>query len=513
MKKLTLYLALAVLLGCAQGPAPVPIDAPDATQAETEIAAMLASTLPEGAMTRAASIVVSLAIVVDACHGAGVYNDLLVVWSTPNHVGPETDAVVAACSNICDDLFVVLRLRGWTVMPVCPPPERLLALADLQYLGTFLVPGRDPTVRREYGDLSYIPGRGTLMVSGASGIVEVLIPTTLGTTLADSPTAAQVDGALSPFDRCRPLIGVIPNQWYQSNGFCMAGRDLWISSLWYYNTGGNTYPSLCVAVDVLSTGLASPSMAGAYYVGNLHPNRATPSQAGGGFTVIDPAWAARVLGPGTWVASGGHRDAGAFNSGRGPNLYAWRTDLALPAAGGQLQPGTLLAYYAAAPATEFQGYRAPCPFEAEWCYTRDGRSGVVVGMNKGTMTDAEAAALVVQYGSSHVTNHKEGASWYGTGQGWGASCGADYRGYYAFPYEPRLYLVDPAAYEAVVLQGAASSSPQPTEEIRPTWTWGDPGGSTSSYCETNWFNGLSWDPEHDRLYVLHEGHAVHVLEF
>jgi hypothetical protein len=383
----------------------------------------------------------------------------------------------------------------------------LLSLADLQYVGSFLIPGRDPSARREYGDISYVPGRGTLMATGSGGIVELEIPTTLGRTIADSPTANQIDGTLSPYDNCRPLTG-ISSQWYQSNGFLVAGRDLWISSLWYYNAAGTSYPSLCVAQDVLTSGLSNPQMAGAYYVGSQHPNRATPAQAGGAMTLIDPSWAARYLGPGTWIATGGHRDAGAFQSGRGPNLYAVRIDLPLAGAGGQLQPGTVLAYYPPTPATEFEGYRAPCPLDAEWCYTRDGRSGVIVGVNKGMMTDAEAQALVAQYGNSRVENHHEGASWYGTGQ-W--ACGADYRGYYAFPYEPRLYLVDPESY-AAVLAGASTYSPQPVEELTPDWVWGDPGGSTDMHCETNWFNGLSWDPEHDRLFVLHEGHAVHVLE-
>jgi hypothetical protein len=389
-----------------------------------------------------------------------------------------------------------------------PPASRLFHLSDLVYSGSFRVP-EVPIKRDLFGDICYVPDRGTLLVSGAGGIVEIEIPEPLVQSRDPRacPIAKQREGALSAYKHCRPLTG-IPSEWYQSNGFVLVDKDLWISSLYYYNTRGNDYPSLCVAVDVFSTGLASPDIRGPYHVGSLHANRAASEDKGCAMTRIDPAWAAKHLGPGVWVATGGHRTAGAFQSGRGPNLFAWRAGLPLPSPHGALSPGTMLAFYPSVPATEWKGYRAHNIYEAEWCWTRDGRSAVLVGATQGLMTDADAQAVRAQHGG-RIENHRDGASWYGTGY-----IGCDLsRGYFAYPYEPRLYLVDPASYEAV-LHGADSWYPTPVEELTPDWTWPHPLGrwEANRNCAVTWFAGMSWDPDGQRLFVLHEGYGVHVLE-
>jgi hypothetical protein len=483
--KLPPILAAVLLVSCAptttvrvpHGPPPDP-----AAIADAEIQSMLAELVaPIGATARAE--IQSLAIVADACHGAGAYDDLLAIWDTPDATGPAVDAVVAACSGICDDLAAVLTLRGWTTLPTCPPVQSGISLLRCQYMGSFLIPGEPLDQQSPNADIAYVAG-GTLMVSGPGGIIRVRPPATLAKLPgpAGCPVATQIDGPLSPFDTFRPLTTITNTKWYRGTCFLVdrAGH-LHHGSTEYYNTGNTKHAVHSVALDIVSTGLAAPLTLGAWTINGWDNDRTAAADPGnGGYTLLPPAWSAAVLGPGEWIGCGGNRVGGALGSGRGPNLCAFILDETIPKGGQQV--GKTLMYFPDKDAMQWPRYQKSDKYDAEFVWLRDGSAALIVGAMKGL------------------------GSWY---YGPGPSCSTR-KGFHAEPYQPELYLVKLEQLEAV-LAGGNSWAIVPDETLVPDWAWPHPVGGSDPNCDTNWFSGMAYDWEHELLYVLHEGYGVHVL--
>ncbi|KPL16754.1 MAG: hypothetical protein AMJ93_15460 [Anaerolineae bacterium SM23_84] len=139
---------------------------------------------------------------------------------------------------------------------------------------------------------------------------------------------------------------------------------------------------------------------------------------------------------GKWLIAGNHREAGAFGGSQGPTLYAlapWE-DGDPPGSGQELDALALLYYPEIYPgclddpeACHFPGYRAKDAWGGgAWVQTA-GRTGVLIVGRKGL-----------------------GDNCYGTAD----QCGGDpcdpYRGYHAYPYEPKMLFYDPEELSEVV---------------------------------------------------------------
>lgn len=480
MKRWILGLLLLSLGGC--GPAyKTDLTAAPYQRARAEIAELIAR--PETAELRAAgSDIQSLARVYTLMLETGHEQEALFVWSNPDTPGPQLDTLLEVTAWIYDDAVVFLRYAKWTEIPppfvAAPPPA-----TDFQYAGTVACPDTPDWHGLEDTSIALGP-HGEAWIKSRTFVYSLRLPAPVPSKSFSHINEATV---LETWDFPGLKASTSIGTEFRYGWMARVGDRLMVNAWEYYNTAGRDHVA-CGYYDGALGGLGGlGQIHGCWRAGpdnqkwdcadvpNLncnrwiapndleifHSNKTGANNKSGGYAMpIPSAFSSVHLGPGVWIAAGGHRGNGAFGSGQGPQLYAIRADTP-PAPGGDWGAVPLMAF--PFNSHTWQPYRPDNVYTVVWA---DG-------------------CLVV------FAMEGQGQAFYGPANG---SCDPN-KGWHSFPYRPRMYLIDEAVLGEVADGLRDPWNVQPYAEAETPWSWkhpDDPGQDPD--CRWPFFAAAEYDP-------------------
>lgn len=334
---------------------------------------------------------------------------------------------------------------------------------DLEYLGAFKCPDSRAWAFAK-GLVAYIPSRNTLVAVGKS-FAELEIP-----PFVKSGNPADLHEAVSPtrmFDpmkdmrhKLKPANTLGGITWFE-------GR-FWIGTYEFYNTAGRDNLGIC-SFDENWGDPRGPWRVGPPNVNKPIKDVFHANKTHGDVMVIPENWADTYT-PGRRLAGGRTRGAGAFGSGRGPQLYAFEANVDTPE--GRDLGGIPLMYFMER-GVNWPNYHNADRYHSIWIW-RGTRQAVIVGARKGL-------------GEDHY--------------GHGTSCSPD-KGWHSEPYEPRMYFIDVNDLGAVALGKMKPWAVRAYEEVMPTEMWRAPGDPDyDPGCEQDWMRDWAFDSERGILYA------------
>jgi len=339
-----------------------------------------------------------------------------------------------------------------------------LYYSDLTYLGAFKCPDRSSWAFAK-GLLSYVPTKNQLIACGKS-FAWIDIPQPV-----NSRNPGDLIEAYSPqggmFDPM-PAVNSALSPAGSLGGITWLNGRLWIATWEFYNVAGRDNLGICSFDDNFGDPRA------AWRVGPSNVNGPSPdvfhcNKTHDYIMRVPQDWAGAYA-PGKELASGRHREAGAFGGGRGPALYAFEANDLAPH-GTDLNGVPLMFFRENDSAARWPQYRKADNYRCIWI-SRGNRHAVIVGAMKGL-----------------------GPDYYGLGP----PCTPD-KGWHADPYEPRMYFMDVNELGEVALGDRLPWQVTAYDEVVPTEMWGY-GPNEDPQCKSEWFRDWAWDEERGLLYA------------
>ena len=228
----------------------------------------------------------------------------------------------------------------------------------------------------------------------------------------------------------------------------------------YYNLGTNY-----LSHGVSTTDLSNPHAQGVWRLGSQNDPEFFSSRTSNYLTSIPQTWT-DLYAPSMTLASGRHREAGAFGGSKGPALYAYKPET-LPY-GASLQSKPLLWYN--------ETYTYP---EYKACDYWSGAAWIQAGNKSALLIAGRKSFGDEYYGDARPTD-----------------CTID-KGYHCDPYESQIILYDTDELGAIANGYEKPYQAQPYAIIRPTeYFWGTCSGE---------LGGAAYDSVHRTLYVIERG--------
>lgn len=482
MKRTLAVLAALALVGCATHSSRVDLEAGPYVQARQEIGALLQGWTPETQTFRGTSDIQALGHVFNLMLEAGHELEVLFVWSNPDTPGAQLDTFMQTTAWIYSDAVIFLQYAGWTQVPppyVGIPPD----LNSFHYVGTSAAPSGTDWNALEDTAIALGPA-GDVWVKSRTHVYALRLPAPVPSKTFGSIGEATV---LETWDFPGLKASTDIGSGFRYGWMVRAGDRLAVNAWEYYNTAARDHVA-CGYYDGALGGLGNlgpihgcwragpdgvswpcrdvPNLNCGGFVAagvleKFHGNKTGANNKSGGYAMLIPAsWSSEYLGPGIWIAAGGHRGAGAFGSAQGPNLYAIRIDVPPSSPGDD---------WGAIPLMVFPtGSHTWSPYRNDNVYTVVWADGVVVVFA--------------------MEGH--GAQYYGPS----SACDRN-KGWHAEPYAPRMYLVDPAQLGEVAQGNRDPWDVQPYADGDTRWVWkhpSDPGEDAT--CRWPWFAAAEYDP-------------------
>jgi len=407
-----------------------------------------------------------------ACSGAGEDD------GTEAPAAVATDAADAAGSAPAAD-------RPLPAGPLVP-----LAWSDFEYVGSFRCPPTKEWAFLQYTGLTYVPTRGTLIVMNRTGLVELTVPSPVRSA-NDNPEDLPIAEELTPPFNLFDAVGDwLPFPKKRLGGIAWLDGRLWIACFEFYNAAARDNPGIVSLTDRFE------DPRGAWRVGPAGVNQPIKhlfhaNKTNSYLCAVPPSWAAEYA-PGTVLASGRQRGAGAFGGAQGPTLYAFRPSLDVPP-GGNFGAVPLMIFPTDSRTWADGTYRNDDDYEVTWVWTDKGQT-ILVGSTKALGQDV-----------------------YGPGP---EQC-YPAKGWHAPPYQPRIYLMDPRELGEVAQGRRQPWDLRPYETLVPDFPWRTAAKGESPECRHPWFAGLAYDPRGRRVFVLqtkaydtqgYDASVIHVLQ-
>lgn len=338
--------------------------------------------------------------------------------------------------------------------------------SDLTYLGAFKCPDRNSWAFGK-GLLAWVPTKNKFIACGKSfAWLDPAVP-----VISPTRNPADLNEAFSPQGGMwdpMPAVNNALDPAKTPGGITWLNGRMWIASYEFYNVAGRDNLGICSFDENFGDPRA------AWRVGPSNVNSPSPdvfhcNKTSEYIMTIPQDWAGAYL-PGKELASGRHREAGAFGGGRGPALFAFEANELAPN-GSDLNGVPLMYFKENDPTARWPQYRKADNYHCIWI-SRGNRHAVIVGAMKGL-----------------------GPDYYGLGP----PCTPD-KGWHADPYEPRMYFMDVNELGEVALGDRDPWAVTAYDDVVPTEMWGY-GPNDDPQCKSEWFKDWAWDPQAGLLYA------------